>query len=138
MGCGASSTAQADEAPFRPVSPRAHAAAARELGRDARGTMHFGPAAVAAAPPPPPPPPPPSADEERGEKVSAVTLERLRSTFLSTASRGSVYDNYTLLHTLGARPLSLLFVPCCGPSLSYEPGASACAWRSCRGARRRA
>ena len=53
-------------------------------------------------PPLPPPPPPPPADDERGEKVSAQTLERLRSTFLSTASRGSVYDNYTLGDTLGA------------------------------------
>jgi len=38
-------------------------------------------------------------DEER---VSAQTLERLRTTFLSTASYGSVYDNYTLSSTLGA------------------------------------
>jgi hypothetical protein len=100
MGCSSSSPA-ADEPPFaaRAVSPR-HVAG---RDRDARGTMHFGPAPGQAAPPPPPPPsPPPGSDEERGEKVSAKTLERLRSTFLSTASRGSVYDNYTLGHTLGA------------------------------------
>ncbi len=36
------------------------------------------------------------------EKLSSKTLERLRSRFLLTATRGSVYDYYTLGRTLGA------------------------------------
>ena len=52
--------------------------------------------------PPPPPPPPAATHDPKSEKVSAATLDRLRSTFLTTASRGSVYDHYTLGHTLGA------------------------------------
>jgi hypothetical protein len=43
--------------------------------------------------------PPP---REQTEKLSSKTLERLRSTFLLTATRGSVYDYYSLGRTLGA------------------------------------
>lgn len=111
MGCTSSSAAAADgeswpaeePLPPRPRSPHrvphpAHApgspapapplVASRSLGRRS-----------APLPPPPPPPPPP---QPPSEKVSAATLNRLRSTFLTTATRGSVYDYYTLGHTLGA------------------------------------
>jgi hypothetical protein len=117
MGCVSSQPADEPPGPRPPrhagdVSPRkaAHAQAAPQHPPPirARGSAVFTrvrslgrPQLSLVVPPPPPPPPPP--DDERGEKVSAVTLERLRSTFLTTASRGSVYDTYTLGDTLGAR-----------------------------------
>ena len=94
MGCVSS-------APQEELEPRSPKAGSHSPGGTPAHARHASPPRPRTAPPPPPPPPPPP-EEERGEKLSAQTLERLRSTFLSTASRGSVYDAYSLGDTLGA------------------------------------
>lgn len=81
-------------------APKPPSAAAREWR--AAGLPVPGEAAVA------PPRASRSATPRPSERLSHKTLERLRSTFLSTASAGSVFDTYTVGPTIGASPASLV------------------------------